>query len=39
MQQQLFIDNSNQLDMFRAIILPIFISIRLSDTACGVKGR
>jgi hypothetical protein len=36
MQQQLFIDNSNYLDMFQAIILPILQSIRLCDTVCGI---
>jgi hypothetical protein len=36
MQQELFIDNSNWLDMFRAIVLPIFRTIRLCDTACGI---
>jgi len=29
MQQERFINNSNQLNMFRAIILPIFRSTRL----------
>ena len=36
MQQQRFIDNSTQLNMFRAIILPIFRSTRLCVTACGI---
>ena len=36
MQQQQFINNSSQLNMFRAIILPIFKSTRLCVTACGL---
>ena len=36
MQQQQFINNSNQLNMFRAIILTIFRSARLCVTACGI---
>ena len=35
MQQQ-FINNSNQFNMFRAIILPIFRSASLCVTACGI---
>jgi len=34
--QQRFISNSNQLNMFRTMILPIFRSIRLGVTACGI---
>ena len=29
-------NNSSQLNMFRAIILPIFMSTRLCVTACGI---
>ena len=36
MQQEQLINNSSQLNMFRAIILPIFRSTRLCVTACGV---
>jgi len=32
----LFINNSNQLNMFRAMITPIYRSTRLCVTACGV---
>ena len=42
MQQQRFIYNSSQLNMFRALILPIFRSTRLCVTACGImhpRGR
>ena len=35
MQQQ-FINNSNQLNIFRAMIPPIFRSTRLCVTACGI---
>ena len=35
MQQERFINNSNQLSLFWAIILPIFRSTRLCVTACG----
>ena len=36
MQQQRLINNSSQLNMFRAIILPIFRSTRLRVTACSI---
>ena len=36
MQQQRLINNSSQLNMFRAIILPNFSSTRLCITACGI---
>jgi len=36
MQRLRLINNSSQLNMFRAIILPIFRSIRLWVTACGI---
>jgi len=36
MQETRFINNSNQLNMFRSIILPIFRSARLCVTACGI---
>ena len=36
MQQQQLINNSSQLNMFQAIILPIFRSTRLCLTACGI---
>ena len=36
MQQYRFINNSNQLNMFRAIILSIFRSTRLCVTVCGI---
>jgi len=36
MQQKQFINNSNQLNMFQSIILPIFRSARLCVTACGI---
>ena len=36
MQQQRLINNSSQLNMFRAIILPIFRSTRLCVIACGI---
>jgi len=36
MQQLRLIDNSSQLNMFRAIILPIFRSTRLCVTACAI---
>ena len=36
MQQYRFINNSNKLNMFQAIILPIFRSTRLCVTACGI---
>ena len=36
MEQERFINNSSQLTMFRAIILPIFRSSRLCITACGI---
>ena len=36
MQKQRFINNSSQLNMFRAIILPIFRSTRLCVTARGI---
>ena len=39
MQQQWPINNSGQLNMFRAIILPIFRSTRLCVTACGTMHR
>ena len=39
MQQQRFINNSNYLNMFRAITLPIFRSARLCVTACGMMHR
>jgi hypothetical protein len=32
-----FLKNSNYLDMFRAIILPIVRSIRLYNAACGMR--
>ena len=35
MQKQWLINNSSQLNMFRAIILPIFRSTRLCGRACG----
>ena len=35
-QQQQFINNSSQLNIFRAIILHIFRSARLCATACGI---
>ena len=35
MQQKRLINSSSQLNMFRAIILPIFMSTRLCVTACG----
>ena len=36
MQQYRLMNNSNQLNMFREIILPIFRSTRLCVTACGI---
>ena len=36
MQQKEFINNSNQFNMFRAIIMPILRSARLCVTACGI---
>ena len=36
MQQQWLINLSSQLDMFWAIVLPIFRSTRLRVTACGI---
>ena len=36
MDNQLDATNSSQLNMFRAIILPIFRSARLCVTACGI---
>ena len=36
MQQYHRINNSNQLNVFREIILPIFRSTRLRVTACGI---
>ena len=36
MQQKRLINNSSQLNMVRAIILPIFRSTRLCVTACGI---
>ena len=36
MQQLRLINDSSQLNMFRAIILPIFRSTRLCVTACGI---
>ena len=36
MQQKRFINNSNQLNMFRAMITPIFRSTTLCVTACGI---
>ena len=36
MQQLGLINNSNQLNMIRAIILPIFRSTRLCVTVCGI---
>ena len=36
MQQKRLINNSSQLDMFRAIILAIFRSTRLCVAACGI---
>ena len=36
MQQWRLINNSSQLNMFRAIILPIFRSTRLCVQACGI---
>ena len=36
MQLQRLINNSSQLNMFRAIILHIFRSTRLCVTACGI---
>jgi len=36
MQQQHFINNSKQLNMFRAIIFTIFRSASLCVTACGI---
>ena len=36
MQQKRLINNSSKLNMFRAIILPIFKSSRLCVTACGI---
>ena len=36
MQQYWLINNSSQLNMFWAIILPIFRSTRLCVTACGI---
>ena len=36
MQQKRLINNSSQLNMFRAIILPIFRNTRLCVTACGI---
>jgi len=36
MQQWQLIINSSRLNMFRAIILPIFRSTRLYVTACGI---
>ena len=36
MQQKRLINNSNQLNMFREIILPIFRSTRLCVTVCGI---
>ena len=36
MQQKRLINNSSQLNMFRAIILPIFRSSRLCVTVCGI---
>ena len=38
MQQQRVINNSSQLNMFRAIVLPIFKSTRLCVTACGIMN-
>jgi len=35
-QQYRFINKSNQFNMFRAMISPIFRSIRLCVTACGI---
>jgi len=32
-------DNPNQLDIFRAIILPVFRSTRLCVTACGIMHQ
>ena len=37
MQQQRLINNSSQLNRFRAIILPILRNARLCVTACGIK--
>ena len=39
MQQQRLINNSSQLNMFRAVILSIFRSTRLCVTACGIMHR
>ena len=36
MQQYWLINNSNQLNMFRAIILPIFRSTRVCVITCGI---
>ena len=36
MQQYQFISNSSQLNMFRAMITPVFRSTRLCVTACGI---
>ena len=36
MQQQQLISNSSQLNIFWAIIFPIFRSTRLCVTACGI---
>ena len=36
MQQSRFINDSNQLNMFREMITPIFRSARLCITACGI---
>ena len=36
MQQLRLINNSSQLNMFRAIILPTFKNTRLCVTACGI---
>ena len=38
MQQQRFINNSNQLNMFLALFPPIFRSTRLCVTACGIMN-
>jgi len=35
MQKERLINNSTQLNIFRAIILPIFRNTRLCVTACG----
>ena len=36
MQQQWLMNNSSQLNRFRAIILPIFTNTKLCVTACGI---